>query len=134
MLAGLLAACGPGGDLEAPELSGPVLVVEVTNRSERDVLVGYAFASNILNGSGELRSPACRREALRLGMVAGQYEVRVDGKRVTGGDIGPDLPENRDFLVMRLEIHPNGGAEIFVPDLKEQAPQTSVAISRCGDQ
>ena len=132
-MAALLAACGPGGELQAPELSGPALVIEVRNRSDRDVVVGYAFATDILSGGGELRSAACRREALRFGIVAGRYEVLVDGKRVTGGAVGPDLPENCDFLVMRLEIHPNGGVEVFVPDLKAQAPETSMAIPRCGN-
>jgi hypothetical protein len=130
VMAALLTACG---ELQVPELSGPTLVVEVTNRSDRDVAVGYTFATTVISGSGETSSSACRREALRFGMVAGQYVITVDGKRVTTGGIGAELPEDSEFLVIRLKIHENGGVEVTGPGLLPQAPVTNAEIVSCGE-
>jgi hypothetical protein len=130
VMAVLITACG---ELQVPELSGPTLVVEVTNRSDRDVAVGYTFATTVISASGEASSRACRREALRFGMVAGQYVITVDGKRVTTGAIGPKLPEDSEFLVIRLRIHENGGVEVNGPDVLPQAPVTNAAIVSCGE-
>ena len=122
-MAVLLAACAP---------VGPTLVVEVTNRSDHDVVVGYSFESFARNGTGEALSTSCRREALWFDPIGGHYVISVDGKRITTGALSDQL-DPAGFLVLRVWIHENGGVEVGgTLDSLEQAPQTNFALNACG--
>jgi hypothetical protein len=128
----LLAACGLREVVPPEGPLGPTLVVEVTNRSDHDVAVGYSFESPGTSGEGQALSSSCRREALRFGPMGGQYVISVDEKRITTGDLSDRLDPN-GFLVLRVWIHENGGVEVGGSlDSLEQAPQTDFALNGCG--
>ncbi len=127
----MLAACALGGRVEAPELSGPTLVVEVTNGSGGDVAIGYEFESAGTAGTGEALAEACRREAVPLSSVVGTYQVTVDGKTVWE-DAVPLHADAESFLVIRVRIGPDGDAEVTPPVILAAQPNLSVAIPGCG--
>ena len=127
----LLAACALGGRVEAPELFGPTLVLEVTNASDGDVAVGYEFESPGTGGTGETLAAACRREAVPLSSVVGTYHVTVDGKTVWE-DAVPLHADAGSFLVIRVRIGPDGEAEVAPPVILAAQPNLSVAIPGCG--
>ena len=127
----LLAACALGGRVEAPELSGPTLVLEVTNASDVDVAVGYEFESPGTGGTGETLAAACRREAVPMSSVVGTYHVTVDGKTVWE-DAVPLHADAGSFLVIRVRIGPDGEAEVAPPVILAAQPNFSVAIRGCG--
>jgi hypothetical protein len=107
---------------------GPTLVVDVANRSDRDVAVGYEYEAFGTSGLGEALSTACRREALQFEPISGQYKIFVDGDAVTNGMVAT-LPG--EFLVLTLRIHENGGIEVAEPVTRAQAPETNVTIASC---
>ena len=80
----MLAACALGGRVEAPELAGPTLVLEVTNGSDGDVAVGYEFEAP---GTWQHRRGSCRRPA-----AARQCRYRHDRRQL------PDHCRRQDGL------------------------------------
>ena len=124
----LLAGCT--GDVMQGPNPGPTLVVEVTNRSDHDVAVGYAYEAFGTSGTGEALSSACRREALRFEPISGQYEILVDGENVTDGMVAT---RPGGFFIVTLTIHENGGVEVAGPAERDQAPETNVTIPSCGE-
>lgn len=127
----MLAACVLGTRVEAPELSGPTLVLEVANSSDGDVAVGYEFESPGTSGTGETLAAACRREAVPLSSVIGTYDVTVEGKKVWE-DAVPLHADAGSFLVIRVRIGPDGEVEVAPPVILAAQPNLSVAIPGCG--
>jgi hypothetical protein len=127
----MLAACVLGGRVEAPELSGPTLVLDVTNGSDSDLAVGYEFESPGTSGTGETLATACRREATPLSSVIGTYHVTVDGKTVSEDRV-PLHADAGSFLVIRVRIGPDGEVEVAPPIILAAQPNLSVAIPGCG--
>jgi hypothetical protein len=127
----MLAACVLGGRVEAPELSGPTLVLDVTNGSDSDLAVGYEFESPGTSGTGETLATACRREAIPLSSVIGTYHVTVDGKTVSEDGV-PLHADAGSFLVIRVRIGPDGEVEVAPPIILAAQPNLSVAIPGCG--
>jgi len=127
----MLAACALGGRSEASDPSGPTLGLDITNASDRDVVVGYEFEAPGSGGSGEVFQTACRRDAARFQTIVGSYHVTVEGKTVWEDTVPANAGSDR-FLVIRVRIGPDGEVEIAPPVILAAQPNLSVAIPGCG--
>ena len=127
----VLTACALAGRSEAPDPSGPTLGLDITNASDRDVVVGYEFGAPGSGGSGEVFQTACRRDAARFQTIVGSYHVTVEGKTVWEDTVLANAGSD-EFLVIRVRIGPDGGVEVAPPVILAAQPNVGVAIPGCG--
>lgn len=117
LIAGLVAGCGAitGPERVAPPgPSGPELMIDVVNRSAREVTVGYTFEAAASAGAGEGLVPACSRSSMGFGAVGGRYEIHVDDEAVLDAVLPEGTPDE-GFLVVRLVIEADGSADAAAP-------------------
>lgn len=126
----LLTACMPG-QMQPAERPGPTLVVELTNATDRDVVVGQEFESPGMSGSGESFVPACRRETLLLSEIRGEYQVRVDGEPVFEGAV-PAGADSETYVLIRASIGPDAEVGAAEPIVVTEAPDVSSDVPGCG--
>lgn len=111
----LLAACLPVGVEQAPGAPiGPVLVLDVTNISDRELEVVYEFDSLSSDGSGGGSFGACVRSISLWGEVAGTYSILVEREPLVEADVPPGMPAD-GYLVVALSIDPDGAARQTAP-------------------
>ena len=128
----LVAGCAMrSGPDPAAEPEGPTLVLDVTNESDRDVVVGYDFESAAMSGTGESFFPACRREATPHSTISGDYRVVVDGEVVLEDSVPPRASADT-FLVVRMRIAPDGEVEVVAPGVMQEPLEAHTAIPGCG--
>ena len=125
----IVAGCVTGQTIQPPQ--GPTLVIDVTNASDREVVVASEFDSPGSSGNGESLAAACRREATPVFPVTGDYRVSVDGEAVVDGVVQAADGTGR-FLVIRVFIGPDGVVEAAAPVILALAPDVSAAIPGCG--
>lgn len=137
---GLAAGCmpvavGPGGPDPAgppPPQIGPTLVLQLTNRSENALAVGYAFEGNNASGGGEGSIEPCQAVAMGFGEVAGHYRVLVGGEAVGEGDVPPGFGRFV-FLIVDVSIDADGTVETRPHRISRvQPPMMPRAVARCG--
>jgi hypothetical protein len=128
----LLAGCAPTGPVVAPDLSGPMLVVDVTNASADEPVLGWEFEAEGTSGGGESLVAPCRRDAIALSSIIGDYQISVDGETVFEGSV-PQRASSETFLVVGLRIGPDGEVEVTAPGLALQPPRASTALPGCGE-
>jgi hypothetical protein len=124
----ILAGCVTG---QTTQPQGPTLVIDVTNASDREVVVASEFDSPGSSGNGESLAAACRREATPVFPVTGDYRVSVDGEAVADGVVQASDGTGR-FLVIRVFVGPDGDVEAAAPVILASAPDVSSAIPGCG--
>jgi hypothetical protein len=125
----ILAGCVTAQTTQPPQ--GPTLVIDVTNASDREVVVATEFDSPGSSGNGESLAAACRREATPVFPVTGDYRVSVDGEAVADGVVQASDGTGR-FLVIRVFVGPDGDVEAAAPVILASAPDVSSAIPGCG--
>lgn len=126
----LLAGCMPAPAAPAP-VAGPTLVIDVTNGSSEEVILGFEWESVGAGGSGETFVAPCRREAAPFSTVSGEYRVLVDGEEVAGGSV-PDEAGADAFFVIRVRVGPDGEAEAAPPVVVLREPPYVSAAIPCG--
>ena len=129
LMSALLAGCMSGRSGPAPA-PGPMLVLEVTNQSSGQPVVSYEFTDVEMSGSGETSVVPCRREAVPISTISGDYRVLVDGEEVAEGRV-PAGAGPEDVFVIRIRIAPGGEVEAAPPVVLSQPPIDSAAIP-CG--
>ena len=127
----LLAGCAPTGPVVAPDLSGPMLVVDLMNASADEAVLGWEFEAEGTSGGGESLVAACRRESMPLSSISGDYQIIVDGKTVFE-DAVPPRASSETFLVVGVHIGPDGEVEVAAPGVALRAPEVSAALPGCG--
>ncbi len=127
----LLAGCAPTVPAVAPDLPAPMLVVDVTNASVDEVVLGFEFEAQGTSGGGESLLAPCRRDAMPLASISGDYSISVDGETVFEGAV-PQRASSETFLVVRLRIGPDGEVEVTAPGVALQPPRVSTALPGCG--
>ena len=125
----ILAGCVTAQTTQPPQ--GPTLVIDVTNASDREVVVASEFDSPGASGVGESLAAACRREATPVFPVTGDHRVSVDGEAVADGLVQASDGTGR-FLVIRVFVGPDGVVEAAAPVILAPAPNVSAAIPGCG--
>jgi hypothetical protein len=128
----LLAACAMSGPVAAPELPAPMLVVDVTNASADEAVLGWEFDGEGTSGGGESLVAPCRRDAMPLSSISGDYSITVDGESVFEGAV-PQRAGSETFLVVGLRIGPDGEVEVTAPGVALQPPRVSTALPGCGE-
>ena len=107
-------------------------MLDVTNRSDSDVAVGYEFESPGNGGSGGALATACRRDAAPYSTIFGSYRITVAGKTGPGGAPSRANAGSDRFLVIRVRVGPDGEVEVAPPVILAAQPNLSVAIPGCG--
>ena len=110
----LLAACATVTRVEeaapAPArpdaMNDPILVLEMVNRSPRDVDLTYTFASPNSSGEGMGTFAACEAGTMPFGPVLGAFDVAVDGTSVFDGTVPRAATDG--YVILRLAIAENG--------------------------
>jgi hypothetical protein len=125
----LLAGCAPVGP-PVQGVEGPTLVVDVTNTSAEEAVLGWEFESEGMGGGGETLIASCRRVMMPLSPIAGEYQMSVDGK-VVFEDVVPQRASSETFLVVPVRIGPDGDVEVMAPGVALRAPEVSAAVP-CG--
>lgn len=89
---------------------GPMLVLEMVNRSPRDVDVTYEFLTADGNASGEGMGtfPACEAGTMPFGPVQGAFSVSLDGEVVFEGDV--PMATTDGYVILRLAVAEDGDA------------------------
>ena len=136
LLAMVLASCAPiAGPMPAdaePAPIGPEIVIDVWNRSDRDVIVAYEFSAPNAGGGGEGTVAGCERTTMPFGAVAGQWEIIVDGLPAFEGDVPPGMPV-RGALVAQVLIGPGGDVTLEGdPAWRPVAPPAASRPIPCG--
>ena len=126
----LLTACIPG-QVQPAERPGPTLVVEMTNATDRDVVVGHEYESPGQSGSGESFASACRRETLLLSEIRGDYQVTVDGEPAFEGSV-PDGADSETYVLIRVTIGPDAEVGAAEPIVVTEVPDVSADVPGCG--
>ena len=126
----LLGACVPG-QAQPAERPGPTLVVDMTNATDRDVVVGHAYESPGESGTGEQFMPACRHETLLLSEIRGEYQVSVDGKPVFEGSV-PAGADSETYVLIRMTIGPDAEVAAAEPIVVAEVPDVSADVPGCG--
>ena len=85
--------------------------MDVVNRSDREVTIGYEFEAPSSAGGGEGLMPPCERMMSVFGSVAGRFEILVDGEVVLAEEMPPGMPHD-GFVVIRVTIEPDGEVEV----------------------
>jgi len=124
----LLAACTAPPN-QGP--SGPTLVIDVRNASERELEVGYEFTSGATSGSGEGLVAACQRYPISTGPVGGTYAIRVDGKTVVEASVPASAPDGASVVVSVL-VGPDGEVESQPPALVRTPNLDTSTVPGCG--
>lgn len=125
----LLASC-VGGGAPLVEVEAPELVLDVTNATADEAVVGWTFDSEGHSGNGESLVSSCRRETLPVSSISGDYAISVDGKSVFEGAVPPRASAD-SFFVVRVTIGPDGDVEVDPPRVAQDAPDVTAAIP-CG--
>lgn len=105
----VVAPAPPGA--EPGEPIGPELVIDVVNRSNREVRIGYEFEAPNSAGGGEGLMPPCERMMSPFGGVGGRFEILVDGDVVMAEVMPPGMPAD-GFVLVRVTIEPDGEVEV----------------------
>jgi hypothetical protein len=128
----LLAACvvAPQPN-QAP--SGPSLVIDVRNASERELDVGYEFTGGVMSGSGATLVAPCTRQPFPAGEVGGggTYAIQVEGKTVVESTVPASTPEGASIVVSLL-IGSDGVVEVLPPSLVEVPELDTSTVPGCG--
>lgn len=130
----LVAGCGPTVvTIEEPPPVGPQLVMELTNRSDRDLTFSYEFDQpQTMSGSGEGSMPACTTAVQLWGEIAGRYELMIDGVSAVQGSLPPGAGAG-SYLFVRLRVDPDGEVVVGQSGLVRQEPELiSEPIEGCG--
>ena len=129
----LLAGCWPVGVERGPAgRIGPTLVVEVTNRSARELPASYEFSASASSGGGEGLVNSCEHLSQVWGDVAGTFTISIDGKPVLDAEVAPGTPLE-GYLVVRIEVDPDGEAQaIGPPRWTRQPPDPDAQRVPCG--
>ena len=118
----VLTGCAPvGPTVVGDAVDAPQLVLDVTNATTEEVVVGWTFAAEGHSGNGEALVAACRRESLAPSVVSGDYAISVDGETITE-DAVPERASNETFLVVRIRIAADGEVEADPPGVAVQPP------------
>jgi hypothetical protein len=128
----LLAGCVAGVQVAA-EPPGPVLVLDITNASDRELAITHEFTANTFGGASGTSISACRQEAMDLGSVNGEYHVAIDGEVVHEGTVPDGVGADR-FLVVRIRVDPDGEIEALPAAVLGQGGQVSRALPGCGGE
>ena len=111
---------------------GPELVIDVVNRSDRELVIGYEFETPNASGGGEGTMPPCERMEMLFGSVAGDYEILLDRERVLEGAV-PDAMPDDGFLIVRLTIDADGDVDVIGPRWTRIPPELrNQALPECG--
>jgi len=129
----LLAGCWPVGVERGPAgRIGPTLLVEVTNRSARELPASYEFTAAASMGGGESLVASCERLTQVWGDVAGTFAISIDGKPVLDAEVAPGTPLE-GYLVVRIEVGPDGEASVIgAPRWTRLAPDPGAQPVPCG--
>lgn len=108
-------------------------MVEVTNRSDRDLTFSYEFDQpQAMSGSGEGSLPACTTTVQGWGEIAGRYELMIDGVSTVQGSLPPGAGAG-SYLFVRLRVDPDGEVVVGQSGLVRQEPELiSEPIEGCG--
>jgi hypothetical protein len=116
LVALLLAGCGVVTRVEqaAPQPAGPdgpggpMLVLEVVNRSPRDVDLSYTFTAPDSGGEGMGTFAACEAGTMPFGPVLGAFDVAIDGSSVYEGDV--PMAARDGYVIVPVSIAASGDA------------------------
>jgi hypothetical protein len=129
----LLTGCAPVGPTVVTEpVEAPDLVLDVTNATPQEVVIGWEFEADGHSGSGEALIAACRRESMVPSVINGGYTISVNGETVAEGTV-PERAGAETFLVVRVRIGPDGDVDVDPPGVALQPPPAVGAnLPGCG--
>ncbi|HUH16360.1 MAG TPA: hypothetical protein VMM85_00250 [Methylomirabilota bacterium] len=119
--------------IDEPPPGGPQLVVEVTNRSDREVTFSYEFDQpQATSGGGGGSMPACTTTVQGWGEIGGRYQLMINGVSTVQGSLPPGAGAG-SFLYVRLRVDPDGETVAGQSGLVRQEPELiSEPIEGCG--
>ena len=138
----LLAGCAVVTRVEQAEpeparpddMGAPTLVLEIVNRSPRDVDVTYVFHAADGNASGEGMGtfPACEAGTMPFGPAQGDFSVSLDGEVVFEGEV--PMARTDGYVVLRLAVAENGAVTAAnAPRWTAVEPvHRTTPLARCG--
>jgi hypothetical protein len=129
----VLAGCAPvGPTVVGDAVDAPELVLDVTNATTEEVVVGWEFAAEGHSGNGEALVAACRRESMAPSVVSGVYTISVDGEPIMEDRV-PERASAETFLVVRIRIAADGEVQVDPPGVAVQPPpDVSGKMPGCG--